>query len=169
MSQKTKLTILFVAFTLIPLVIFGSFFYLQARSILQAVRIAQLNNIADLKKDKIETFFNERRADIRSVQNFLNVKRNLPLVSLLPGDETSAAYATALRELDGQLKPFQVAKKDFEIEYLRLVLEKARGNMSLASRLADIPRQNLYEKLQKYEIDKDSFRAEKQDPNNTHL
>ena len=108
MSLKTKLTILFVAFTLIPLVIFGSFFYLQARSILQAVRIAQLNNIADLKKDKIETFFNERRADIRSVQNFLNVKRNLPLVSLLPGDETSAAYATALRELDGQLKPFQV-------------------------------------------------------------
>jgi DNA-binding NtrC family response regulator len=77
--------------------------------------------------------------------------------------------AETLPGITRELKPFQVAKKDFEIEYLRLVLEKARGNMSLASRLADIPRQNLYEKLQKYEINKDSFRSEKQDPNNIHI
>jgi DNA-binding NtrC family response regulator len=58
-----------------------------------------------------------------------------------------------------ELKPFQEAKQDFEVEYLKLVLEKARGNISLAARLTDIPRQNLYEKLSKYGIDKEAFRA----------
>jgi two-component system response regulator HydG len=64
----------------------------------------------------------------------------------------------ALPGIRGELKPYQVAKRDFELDYLRLVLEKARGNISLASRLADIPRQNLYEKLEKYGINKDSYR-----------
>ena len=58
-----------------------------------------------------------------------------------------------------ELKPFQEAKQDFEVEYLKLVLEKARGNISLAARLTDIPRQNLYEKLSKYGIDKETFRV----------
>jgi DNA-binding NtrC family response regulator len=58
-----------------------------------------------------------------------------------------------------ELKPFQEAKQDFEVEYLKLVLEKARGNISLAARLTDIPRQNLYEKLSKYGIDKEAFRS----------
>jgi two-component system response regulator HydG len=57
-----------------------------------------------------------------------------------------------------ELKPYQAAKKAFEVEYLQLVLEKAHGNISQASRLAAIPRQNLYEKLQKLGIDKDSYR-----------
>jgi DNA-binding NtrC family response regulator len=57
-----------------------------------------------------------------------------------------------------ELKPYQIAKKDFELEYLRLVLEKARGNISMASRLAEIPRQNLYEKLQKFGIDINRYR-----------
>jgi len=58
-----------------------------------------------------------------------------------------------------ELKPFQEAKQDFEVEYLKLVLEKSRGNISLAARLTAIPRQNLYEKLSKYGIDKEAFRS----------
>ncbi len=71
MSLKKKLIILLIAFTLIPLATFGVVIFSHARTVLQSVRIAQLNNIADLKKDKIETFFSERTADIRSTQNYL--------------------------------------------------------------------------------------------------
>jgi DNA-binding NtrC family response regulator len=59
----------------------------------------------------------------------------------------------------GDLMPFHLAKQSFENEYLRRVLERAQGNVSLASRLAAIPRQNFYEKMQKYRIDKNSFRS----------
>src|SRR5512143_2853792 len=108
MSLKKKLIILLIAFTLIPLATFGVVMFSQARTVLQAVRLAQLNNIADLKTDKIETFFSERTADIRSTQNYLNIKRNLPLLYARSGEETRAFSANALRELDSQLKPFEV-------------------------------------------------------------
>ena len=73
---------------------FGGVMFSQARTALQAVRIAQLNNIADLKKDKIETFFNERMSGIRSAQYFLNIRKNLPLLSGRTGGGTHAARAT---------------------------------------------------------------------------
>ncbi len=57
-----------------------------------------------------------------------------------------------------ELKPFQLAKQEFEIEYLKHILNRALGNMALASRLSDIPRQNLYNKLKKYGIERESFR-----------
>ena len=117
MPLKKKLIILLIAFTLIPLATFGVVIFSQARTILKTVRIAQLNNIADLKKNKIETFFSERTADIRSIQNFLNIKRNLPLLYTRSGEGTHASSATALRELDSQLKPFQV-----DYGYLNLML-----------------------------------------------
>ena len=57
-----------------------------------------------------------------------------------------------------ELKPFQLAKQEFEIQYLKHILNRALGNMALASRLSDIPRQNLYNKLKKYGIERESFR-----------
>jgi len=60
---------------------------------------------------------------------------------------------------DGELMPFPAAKESFEKDYLRRALEMARGNVSLASRFAAIPRQNFYEKMQKHGIDRDSFRG----------
>ena len=74
MPIKTKLILLFFAFTLIPLVLFGAIVFSHARNILQTVRMAQLDTIADLKKDKIEAFFQERQADVRSAQDFRNIR-----------------------------------------------------------------------------------------------
>jgi hypothetical protein len=44
MSLKKKLIILLIAFTLIPLATFGVVMFSQARTVLQVVRLAQLNN-----------------------------------------------------------------------------------------------------------------------------
>ncbi len=107
MPLKSKLILLLFAFTLIPLVLFGTIVFSQARNILQTVRMAQLDSIADLKKDKIETFFHEREGDIRSAQDFRNIRTNLPVLSAHAGDRTAPAYVQAKKSLDDQIKTFQ--------------------------------------------------------------
>ncbi len=110
----------------------------------------------------IEVLLGHRwEGNVRELENVLERAvamaegRQVAVRDLPPEFRKTAAPQAANREL----KPFHEAKQDFEIEYLKQVLEKARGNISLAARLTDIPRQNLYEKLSKYGIDKDIFRS----------
>ncbi len=56
------------------------------------------------------------------------------------------------------LKPYSAAKEDFEVEYLKRVLSRAGGNVSLAARLSSIPRQHLYEKIHRYGLETGAFR-----------
>jgi PAS domain S-box-containing protein len=125
MSIRTKLIILLLAFAGIPVLLFGTLVFTKARTELETVRIAQLNNIADLKKAKIETFFEERKADIRSAQHFLNIRRNLPLLAARSGN---GARVAAMGELDGQLIPFQTANG-----YLDVMLTDRQGRIIYAS------------------------------------
>lgn len=57
-----------------------------------------------------------------------------------------------------RFKPYQDAKSDFEIEYLRRAMARSDGNITMASRLAGISRQNFYEKLSRYGIEQARFR-----------
>jgi signal transduction histidine kinase len=110
MSIKTRLVAVFLAFTIIPMTFLGALVFYKTRIVLQAVRLSQLENIADLKKDKIETFFRERAAGITAAQHFLNIKRNLPLLIRGSNGKTiSSSYTKAVEELDGQMQPFQEA------------------------------------------------------------
>ena len=124
MPLKSKLILLFFAFTLVPLVLFGSIVFSQARNILKTVRMAQLDTIADLKKDKIETFFQEREADVRSAQDFRNIRTNLPVLSTHAGDRTAPAYVQAKKSLDDQMKTFQQS-----YGYLDVMLLNPKGNV----------------------------------------
>jgi signal transduction histidine kinase len=107
MSLKTKLTILITAFTLLTLAVFGTIVFSQARKTLETIRVAQLNNIADLKKDKIETFFEERKNDLSSLRTFSHVRMNLPLLSAPRSSAQGDGQNKIRRELDSELRPFQ--------------------------------------------------------------
>ncbi len=128
MSLRSKLLILFITFTLVPLVLFGSIVFSRARNILQAIRIAQLDTIADLKKDKIETFFHEREADIRSAQDYYNIRRNLPVLSGHTKGMADPEYRKAKKMLDDQLKTFQMAAG-----YLDVMLMDTSGRVVYVS------------------------------------
>ena len=52
------------------------------------------------------------------------------------------------------LKPFAVAKQQFEKRYLSIVLERNNWNVTKAAAESGIPRQNLYLKIKKYQINK---------------
>ncbi len=59
---------------------------------------------------------------------------------------------------DGTLKPFQVAKREFEVDYLKRAMTIVRGSVSQAARATNIPRQNLYGKLKRYGIARENYR-----------
>jgi PAS domain S-box-containing protein len=128
MSLKLKLILLFIAFTLVPLALFGVIIFSQARNILKTVRIAQLDTIADLKKDKIETFFQEREADIRSAEDFRNIRMNLPVLIKHTREKSAPAYVQAKQALDDQLKTFQQSSG-----YLDVMLLDPQGRVLYVS------------------------------------
>lgn len=131
MAIKTKLVAIFLAFTLVPMSILGTLVFYKAGKVLQAVRLAQLDNIADLKKDKIETFFKERKGDMNSAQSFMNIRRNLPLLTEFSHDPKSAAYRKAEEELDSQIRSFQEG-----YQYLDVMLADPDGNIVYVSNKA---------------------------------
>ena len=133
MSIRTKLIIVLAAFIVVPVFFFGMMVFSHARNSLMSVRIAQLNNIADLKKEKIETFFNERKADIRSIQQFPDIKQHLPLLIEHADNRSGPAYVKAWQEIDDQLKAFQD-----NYGYLNVMLTDAKGTIMYASSKSEL-------------------------------
>jgi len=128
MSIRIKLIIVLVAFIVVPVFFFGMMVFSHARDSLMSVRIAQLNNIADLKKEKIETFFNERKADIRAIQQFPDIKQHLPLLIEHADNRSGLTYMKAWQDIDDQLKTFQD-----NYGYLNVMLTDAKGTIMYAS------------------------------------
>ena len=62
------------------------------------------------------------------------------------------------KQVEKPLIPFDEAKRHFEKHYLEVVLERAKGKITKASTFSAIPRQNIYEKIKKYNIDIERFR-----------
>ena len=104
---RTKLTLTFVLLIVISVLVIGYIGFHVAEKSLKSARIAELKCIAYLKVDKIETFYFERKADIKMAQGYYNIKTNLPIVTQFADDRTNPAYASAKKMLDGQLKIFQ--------------------------------------------------------------
>lgn len=129
MSLRTKLIILFVAFALLPLIAFGAIVFSRAVDSLKSLRIAQLNNIADLKKDKIETYFREREGDVKSAQNITVLRRSLPLLIRHMNDRNNPEYKNAWKSIDDQIKIFQQAYG----AYTAVMLTDQRGRIVYVS------------------------------------
>lgn len=125
MSIRTKLIVVFLFFTVVPMTFLGAFVFYSTRSVLKSVRLSQLENIADLKQDKIETFFQERNADLIAAQNFYNIKKNLPYLETGSGGDD---YKEAVEQLDNQIRPFQKASG-----YLNIMLTNRVGKVVYVS------------------------------------
>jgi len=54
--------------------------------------------------------------------------------------------------------PYAQAKNNFEAEYLKNLLQRTGGEITKAADISGIKRQNLYNKMAKYQLDPDSFR-----------
>ncbi len=73
MSIKNKLIIIFLVSTIIPMLIVGALGFLTAQKFLEQREISALETIADLKVDQIEKFITERRGDVTTARNSLEL------------------------------------------------------------------------------------------------
>jgi len=124
MSIRNKLFLSFISATLLPVLFIGMVSYNKSRNALKQDRISELKTIADLKVSKIESFFNERKNDIRAAQGDLNIKANFSVIAQFFHDRRSPEYIEAKKMLDGELMTFQEVSG-----YLDVMLVNTKGRI----------------------------------------
>jgi signal transduction histidine kinase/HAMP domain-containing protein len=129
MSVKLKIVLVLIAFAVIPAVLLGLIVFPHERDSIIALRLAQLNNIADLRKDKIETFFRERAADVNSIRNMHIVAKEVPLLMRHAKDPVDLSFIEAKTALDARIKQFQE-----NYSYLDVMFVNPQGIVVYASR-----------------------------------
>ena len=88
MRIRTKIALLFLLIAIVPMLIIGVWGYCNGKRALEDTRLAELEVLADLKADKIEEFFKERKGDIITARDYFVIRENLPVVTeLAPGPE----------------------------------------------------------------------------------
>jgi hypothetical protein len=88
-----KLTLTFLILATVPMLVLGFFSFINARSTLT------LETIADLKVDKIESFFAERRGNLIIALEYESVKLYLPVLSALANDQSNPEYQEAVKKV----------------------------------------------------------------------
>lgn len=109
-TLRKKLMVMFLVVSLVPIAVVAYLSFNSQKNALRSARIAELESIAYLKADMIESFFDELKKDITVAQDYFNVKTNLPVVTRLANDRTNPEYIVAKTQLDNQLKTFQKVK-----------------------------------------------------------
>lgn len=104
MSLKNKLLITLFSIAVIPMFVVGGWVYFSAQQAIETSKIAGLESTADLKAQKIEEFFTERRKDIILVQNNLIIRENLSSLVEKSVNTNDDIYQKANHEIDNVLK-----------------------------------------------------------------
>jgi len=106
MRIYTKIIILSLSLSIIPLILVAGIFLYNTQKELKGEIYDRLNAVSVLKKNKLETFFNSRKEDLRAIQGFSDVEINLPTLQEFDRDRYSFAYSKAKLQLDDQLRAF---------------------------------------------------------------
>lgn len=142
-SLNVKLISLVLIVAILSIAIAGIFAYTGAKNALEEDEITNLEAIANLKVVNIERFFEKWGDDATVVQDYFNVKTNLPILIKFANDRTNQEYITAEKNLDGQLQTFQrvygyddvmLVNPEGKIVY---VSNKAHAEVDLGSSLPD--------------------------------
>jgi diguanylate cyclase (GGDEF)-like protein len=106
MRIYTKLIILSLSLSILPLILVAGIFLFNTQKELKGEIYDRLNAVSALKKNKFETFFNSRKEDLRAIQGFSDVQINLPTLQEFDRDRYSFAYSKAKIQLNDQLRAF---------------------------------------------------------------
>jgi signal transduction histidine kinase len=109
MPIRLKLFIMFLVITLIPLLFVSALDFNNYKNSLEASRFLQLQDLATFKKERIESYFDGLKADVRVVQGFYNIKKNFPIISQFAQDAANPKFIAARKTLDVQMQQVQSA------------------------------------------------------------
>ena len=107
MSIKLKLTVMFLAAALIPLLFVSAITFHNYKDSLEAASLVRLRNQATFKAEKIETYFEELKSHINIAQGFYNIRQNFPILKKFAHNPASPEFIAAKKMLDGQLTHMQ--------------------------------------------------------------
>ena len=152
---STKITLTIAVITTVSVLIASCVGFIIAKKYIKATRLSELEDIATLKVDKIETFFNERRGDIETIQHYLNIKTNFPLLIQFAKDRTNPAYTNAKKMLDQQMEVVSRVYGYIDITLIDpegvvvYVLNEARVKIDLDNILHDDPTGSVFKEGKK--------------------
>jgi DNA-binding NtrC family response regulator len=118
-------------------------------------------NIRSISSKVINAFLNHRwDGNVRELENVVeHAVAMTESEEIYPHDLPKNVFSLDTeRETHSPLLHFDEAKRQFEKQYLEGILEMTKGNVTEASRVSSIPRQNIYEKIRKLKIDPNRFR-----------
>jgi signal transduction histidine kinase len=121
---RSKLLTVFIAFILIPMIFVGYVMFVCAKNNLTNVQMSKLEAIADLKVDKIISYFEHINGEMAVIQGLWNIKKNMPIISACIHDQNNPRCVAAKQELDSQFKTFQKVS-----QYLNFVLLNTQGEL----------------------------------------
>jgi diguanylate cyclase (GGDEF)-like protein len=134
MRIYTKLIILSLSLSIIPLILVAGIFLYNTQKELKGEIYDRLNAVSVLKKNKLETFFNSRKEDLKAIQGFSDVKINLPTLQEFDQDRYSFAYSKAKGQLDDQLRAFMSS-----YAYADILLLDTKGKVVFVTNPAHAP------------------------------
>ncbi|GEM_PF-1552602 len=128
MSIKVKLVILFLSIALIPLVFVSALAFHNYRQSLESRQVLVLQNIADFKTDKIESFFSQKKAELEVLRNTYTVRNFLPVLAGQAANSADPALVDAKKIVDGLLQKAQT-----ELRVLDIILVDSSGMVIYSS------------------------------------
>ncbi len=104
MHIKNKILVTFLTITIISILSVTILSFFSARDALLRTSTKQLETLASLKANTIQTFFDLLSDDVSIAQDYYNIKTNLPIMIEFSKDRTNPNFIKAEEMLDGQLR-----------------------------------------------------------------
>jgi len=133
MAIRTKLILILLGFIILPMMLGVAVLFSRMQGVVRDVRVMQLENIANLEKERVDAFFSERKSDVQLFQTYPVVKDNLPTLLKYSSEKQSSSYANAQRRLEERLKSVQAA-----YGYSDVMLVDSNGTIVLVASEAHI-------------------------------
>lgn len=103
MAIRTKLVLILLGFIILPLMLGIAVLFSHMQGIVRDVRVMQLENIANLEKERVDAFFMERRGNVELFQTLVVVKDSLPVFLKYRNEKNNPSYISAKRQLAERL------------------------------------------------------------------
>ena len=103
-SIRAKLIFLFILFTVVPVIVIGTFSFAVAAHTLESQAQDVIESVANLKAIRLESFFKRIRGDIVIAQTLYNAKRLFPIIIRYADHRDNSRYILAKATLDEQFK-----------------------------------------------------------------
>lgn len=104
MSIRTKLTLIFLAIALIPIILVELLTFNGYEQSIESSQIQHLQDVLSLKADKLTGYFDDFKDGIKLTQDSYSIKKNMPILSGLADEPNNPEYISAKKIIDEQLQ-----------------------------------------------------------------